>query len=103
MNWEARIAEILADKEAMSEILENVEQHKIDLALFGKTTLPGGVEMSLDMSTDMMPQGYIDWVTQNPCEVEGCGVPDEIKPMCFRGERWCSDDHRKIILGEVTQ
>ena len=31
----------------------------------------------------------------NPCEV--CATPDQDKPMCFRGERWCSDNHRKII------
>lgn len=27
-----------------------------------------------------------------------CGVLDSDKPMCFRGEDWCSDDHRKVIV-----
>lgn len=30
-----------------------------------------------------------------PCEV--CQRPDREKPMVFRGERWCSDDCRKIL------
>lgn len=34
----------------------------------------------------------------NACEA--CGTTDDKKPMCFRGERWCSEDHRKEILGE---
>lgn len=27
-----------------------------------------------------------------------CGVPDDEKPMCFRSEFWCSEDHRKVIV-----
>lgn len=34
----------------------------------------------------------------NPCDV--CAKRDDKKPMVFRGERWCSDDHRKVIQGE---
>lgn len=52
------------------------------------------------MSTDMMPSSYSDWIIANPCEVKGCGKTDGDKPMCFRGERWCSDLHRKAIVGE---
>lgn len=29
-----------------------------------------------------------------------CGLWDEDKPMAFKGESWCSDDHRKVIVGE---
>lgn len=29
-----------------------------------------------------------------------CGTEDQDKPMAFRGEDWCSDNHRKIIAGE---
>lgn len=36
----------------------------------------------------------------NPCKV--CGTPDSQKPMCFRGEEWCSDDHRKVLSGEIV-
>lgn len=34
----------------------------------------------------------------NECEV--CGLPDSEKPMVFRGEQWCCDDHRKVLMGE---
>jgi hypothetical protein len=27
-----------------------------------------------------------------------CGKGDKDKPMCFRGEPWCSDNHRKLIV-----
>lgn len=37
----------------------------------------------------------------NPCEVEGCGKPDDQKPMAFRGEPYCSDQHRKVLAGEL--
>lgn len=33
------------------------------------------------------------------CEV--CEKPDEKKPMCFRGERWCSEAHRQVVLKDV--
>lgn len=33
-----------------------------------------------------------------PCGV--CGTEDRDKPMCFRGDPWCSDNHRKQMLGE---
>ena len=35
------------------------------------------------------------------CEV--CGKFDDEKPMCFRGERWCSEVHRKMIVGELPR
>lgn len=35
----------------------------------------------------------------HPCRV--CGKTDPEKPMAFRGEWWCSENHRKIIHGEV--
>jgi hypothetical protein len=34
------------------------------------------------------------------CKV--CGKTDDKKPMAFRGEPYCSDIHRKVLLGEVT-
>lgn len=37
----------------------------------------------------------------NPCLVKGCGKSDNEKAMVFRGTRWCSEMHRKIITGEV--
>lgn len=37
----------------------------------------------------------------NPCEVEGCGKSDEERPTVFRGERWCSDQCRKVLTGEI--
>lgn len=40
-------------------------------------------------------------VPTNSCKV--CGVLDEQKPMCFRGEDWCCDKHRKQILGDSPQ
>lgn len=33
-----------------------------------------------------------------PCKV--CGTPDPEKPMAFRGEDWCCDRHRKMVVGE---
>lgn len=33
------------------------------------------------------------------CEV--CKKPDHQKPMCFRGMKWCSDNHRKVLTGEL--
>jgi hypothetical protein len=26
-----------------------------------------------------------------------CGKTDPDKPMCFRSEPWCSDQHRKLV------
>lgn len=37
----------------------------------------------------------------NDCEI--CKMPDHKKPMCFRGERWCCDKHRKMVLGELQK
>lgn len=37
----------------------------------------------------------------NKCQVEGCGKPDSVKPMAFRGEPYCSDLHRKVLSGEL--
>lgn len=34
---------------------------------------------------------------RKPMDCEICGKPDADKPMAFRGERWCSDDHRKVV------
>lgn len=39
----------------------------------------------------------------NPCKVENCGKTDDKKPMTFRGEDWCSELHRKILLGELAE
>lgn len=33
-----------------------------------------------------------------PCMI--CLKPDEEKPMVFRGELWCSDEHRKMLQNE---
>lgn len=33
-----------------------------------------------------------------PCKV--CGKKDHEKAMCFRGENWCSELHRKVLIGE---
>lgn len=30
------------------------------------------------------------------CKV--CGKSDNEKPMCFRGEPWCSERHRKVLV-----
>jgi hypothetical protein len=27
-----------------------------------------------------------------------CGKSDDKKPMCFRGEKWCCDAHRKLLV-----
>lgn len=37
----------------------------------------------------------------NLCKV--CGKPDRAKPMCFQGAEWCSEQHRKQILGDSPQ
>lgn len=29
-----------------------------------------------------------------------CGTPDSDKPMCYKGENYCSENHRKVIAGE---
>lgn len=29
-----------------------------------------------------------------------CGAADNRKPMCFRGHRYCSELHRKVVMGE---
>ena len=34
----------------------------------------------------------------NDCTV--CGKIDAKKPMVFRGEKYCSEQHRKILAGE---
>lgn len=31
-----------------------------------------------------------------------CATPDNDKPMVFRGDEWCSDNHRKIVTMEVA-
>lgn len=36
----------------------------------------------------------------NPCPV--CWKTDDLRPMCFQSEPWCSDHCRKVILGEVA-
>lgn len=40
-------------------------------------------------------------VQMNPCKV--CGLTDENKPTCFRGEDWCCENHRKILVGDSKQ
>lgn len=35
----------------------------------------------------------------NNCRV--CDKPDSEKPMTFRGEPYCSDLYRKVLLGEL--
>lgn len=37
-------------------------------------------------------------VNHHECKV--CGTPDQNKPMCFRGETWCSERHRKVLNGD---
>ena len=37
-------------------------------------------------------------VVVNECEI--CKTPDNKKPMAFRRERWCSENHRKKIQGD---
>lgn len=32
-----------------------------------------------------------------------CGKSDSDKPMCFRGENYCSDTHRKMISASLTE
>lgn len=29
-----------------------------------------------------------------------CGKVDKDKPMCFRGEDWCCDNHRKLVAAQ---
>jgi hypothetical protein len=36
-------------------------------------------------------------------ECKTCGKPDAEKPMCFRGEDWCSEIHRKKQAGEPVK
>lgn len=33
------------------------------------------------------------------CKV--CDKADDDKPLCFQREDWCSDIHRKIVIGEL--
>ena len=40
-------------------------------------------------------------INMNPCEV--CGKTDPEKPTCFRGEKWCCELHRKMIVGELPK
>ena len=32
-----------------------------------------------------------------PITERRCGKVDNEKPMCFRGEPWCCDNHRKLV------
>lgn len=50
---------------------------------------------------DAREDGKVYIVMNHPCEV--CGTPDDKKPMCFQGEKWCSEKHRKQILGDSPQ
>lgn len=36
-------------------------------------------------------------------DCETCGKPDREKPMCFRGEKHCSEYHRKVQAGEKVR
>jgi len=38
-------------------------------------------------------------IQDRPCEV--CGT-DGARPMVFRGEQFCCDNHRKVIIGEIA-
>jgi len=40
-------------------------------------------------------------MSDHPCKVPGCGTKDADKPQIFRGEDWCSDLHRKMLIGEL--
>lgn len=40
-------------------------------------------------------------IQMNPCKVKDCAKVDDEKPMCFRRTDWCSERHRKIIVGEL--
>lgn len=31
-----------------------------------------------------------------------CGMEDSAKPMCFRGEIWCSDTCKKVLTGQIS-
>lgn len=39
-------------------------------------------------------------IRDKPCRV--CGTSDPQKPMVFRGEDFCCDMHRKVMLGEIA-
>lgn len=32
----------------------------------------------------------------HPCQI--CGTEDQDKPMCFRYEPWCCQNHRHMVL-----
>lgn len=38
-----------------------------------------------------------DGMWEGPEAVRQCGKTDDVKPMCFNGEPWCSDNHRKKV------
>jgi len=43
-------------------------------------------------------------IARKECNVASCKVcnlPDRDKPMCFRETDWCSDIHRKMLIGEL--
>jgi hypothetical protein len=40
--------------------------------------------------------------TMNPCQAKDCGKTDPEKPMAFKGEKWCSEKHRKEVRGDHT-
>lgn len=61
------------------------------------------------MSTDMFPQGFIDYMLEQESDMaskkkDRCKVCDtEIKVAIFKGADWCSEDHRKQLMGETER
>lgn len=47
-----------------------------------------------------LPVRACSGVSEKDCEVCSTGYYD--KPMAFRGENWCSDNHRKVMMGEIA-
>lgn len=37
----------------------------------------------------------------HPCRV--CKKTDDQKPMCFRGEEWCCESHRRIVMRDTEE
>lgn len=46
-----------------------------------------------------MTELYVEMVGAKQCQA--CGKEDSAKPMCFRGEDWCSDTCKKYVTGKI--
>ena len=46
------------------------------------------------------------YVDENPTAIDkrchACGTEDSQKPMCFRGEIWCSDTCKKFLTNQIS-